>query len=117
MEQWNEFDEANIEGEIVRQRQEDINQIDRLMNEVNSMVKDMANEVENADVGLEQIASNARSAKNDTKKALVDIHKGSQYQKKSYKMMYIYNNYRCCIVWLIIVCLLVVGLVIYFTFR
>lgn len=87
-EQWREFDEANIESDIIRQRQEDINQIERIMNEVNQMTNDMAVEVANADSKLDQIGANARSTKENTKKALVDIAKGAEYQNKSYKRVY-----------------------------
>lgn len=80
-------DEAHIEGEILRERQEDINQIERLMVEVNQMTIDMATEVESADAKLDNIAENARSTKENTKKALVDIAKGADYQKKANKKM------------------------------
>lgn len=80
-------DEAHIEGEILRERQEDINQIERLMVEVNQMTIDMAAEVERAEPKLESIAQNARSTKENTKKALVDIGKGADYQKKANKKM------------------------------
>ena len=85
--QWQEVDEANIEGEIVRQRQDDLNAIERLMHEVNQMTKDMAVEVDSADSKLEQIGQNARATKENTKKALVDVAKGAEYQSKSYKKM------------------------------
>ena len=78
-----EFDEANIEGDILRERQEDINQIERLMHEVNQMTIDMAVEVDQAEHKLEQIGQNARSTKDNTKKALMDINKGAEYQKKA----------------------------------
>lgn len=82
-----EFDEANIEGDIIRERQEDINQIERLMNEVNQMTLDMAVEVDQADHKLEQIGQNARSTKENTKKALIDVAKGAEYQKKANNKM------------------------------
>ena len=90
-EQWREFDEANIESDIIRQRQEDINQIGKIifnkkiMNEINQMTNDMAVEMANADSKLDQIGANARTTKENTKKALVDIAKGSEYQNKFYK--------------------------------
>ncbi|MDR3735800.1 MAG: hypothetical protein P4L10_09730 [Acidobacteriaceae bacterium] len=84
---WKEFDEANIEGDIIRQRQADINEIEQLMNEVHSMTNDMAQEVANADAKLDQIGQNARSTKENTRKAVVDIAKGAEYQGKSYKKM------------------------------
>eukprot|EP00826_Nyctotherus_ovalis_P046769 TRINITY_DN5320_c0_g1_i5.p1 TRINITY_DN5320_c0_g1~~TRINITY_DN5320_c0_g1_i5.p1 ORF type:complete len:274 (+),score=91.32 TRINITY_DN5320_c0_g1_i5:101-922(+) len=92
---YQELDEVNIESDIIRERQEDINQIERLMTEVNQMTIDMATEVEAADSKLEQIHENARSTKENTKKALVEIGQGADYQKKSQKKM-------CCLIWLII---------------
>ncbi len=86
--QWKEYDEVNIEGDIIRERQEDINQIERLMYEVNQMTNDMATEVANADAKLDQIGQNARSTKDNTRKAAVEIAKGAEYQSKSYKRMY-----------------------------
>eukprot|EP00831_Metopus_contortus_P034779 TRINITY_DN2770_c0_g1_i3.p1 TRINITY_DN2770_c0_g1~~TRINITY_DN2770_c0_g1_i3.p1 ORF type:complete len:222 (-),score=49.68 TRINITY_DN2770_c0_g1_i3:6-671(-) len=93
--QWREFDEANIQSDIINQRQIDIDQIEQLMHQVNAITNDMAQEVANADSKLDQIGANARSTKENTKKALIDIHKGSEYQKKSYKRI-------CCVVWLLI---------------
>lgn len=57
------------------------------MTEVNQITNDMAMEVEAADSKLEHIAENARSTKENTKKALVEIGQGADYQKKSQKKM------------------------------
>jgi t-SNARE complex subunit (syntaxin) len=57
------------------------------MHEVNQMTRDMAVEVDSADSKLEQIGQNARATKENTKKALVDVAKGAEYQGKSYKKM------------------------------
>jgi t-SNARE complex subunit (syntaxin) len=86
-EQWRVLDEANIEGDIVKQRQDDLNQIEKLMHEVNLMTKDMAVEIDNADQKLDLIGQNARATKNNAKNALVNVAKGAEYQGKSYKKM------------------------------
>ena len=57
------------------------------MIEVNDMTNAMAVEVANADAKLDQIGQNARSTKDNTRKAVVDISKGAEYQSKSYKRM------------------------------
>jgi len=105
--QWKTFDQANIESNIVKQRQEDLNQIERLMNEVNQMTNDMAVEVANADAKLDQIGANARSTRDQTKKGTVELAKGAEYQKKSYKRI-------CCVVWLLILALGIVAMVVIF---
>ena len=58
------------------------------MFEVNQMTNDMAIEVANADAKLDQIGQNARSTKENTKKAVVEIAKGAEYASKSYGRMY-----------------------------
>lgn len=83
--QWEEYDEANIQGDIIRQRQEDINQIEALMGEVDAMTKDMAAEVAKADANLDLIEENARRTNDTTKKALVEVAKGAAYQKGAFK--------------------------------
>jgi hypothetical protein len=54
-----------------------------MMNEVNQITQDIAVEVESADAKLDQIGANARSTKENAKKAVVDIAKGADYQKKA----------------------------------
>jgi t-SNARE complex subunit (syntaxin) len=58
------------------------------MHEVNQMVNDLAVEVNSADPKLDQIVQNATAAKQNTRKAAVEIAQGAEYQKKSYRKMY-----------------------------
>jgi t-SNARE complex subunit (syntaxin) len=109
-------DEAYIEADIVKQRQEDLNLIEKMMNEVNLMTKDMAVEVEMADGKLEAIGSNARATKENAKKAAVDVAKGAEYQKKCmYFANFLIMIYSCCIVWIIILVLAAVGITLWAT--
>lgn len=85
--QWKEFDEATIESDIIRQRQEDLDLISRMMHEVNQITQDIAVEVEAADPKLDQINQNAKATKDNTRKALVDIAQGAEYQKKTHRKM------------------------------
>jgi hypothetical protein len=87
--QYREMDEGNINAIILNQRQDDLNVIERFMNEVNHLAQDMAVEVESADAKLDVIGQNARETKENTKKALVDVAKGAEYQSKSYGRMYL----------------------------
>jgi len=84
-EQWEEFDEANIQSERIKERQEDINEIQSLMTEINTMTNDMAVEVLKADSKLDQIMENARVTKEETATAAENIEKGAEYQTSSYK--------------------------------
>ena len=86
--QFREMDEGNINAIIINQRQDDLNVIERFMNEVNQLAQDMAVEVESADAKLDVIGQNARETKDNTEKALVDIAEGAEYQEKSYGRMY-----------------------------
>ena len=82
---WQEFDEANIQSDIIIQRQEDINQIERLIVEIDGMTKDMAMEVIKADESLAVIVENTENTKKNTKQAANEIAKGAEYQKASQK--------------------------------
>lgn len=84
-EQWEEFDEANIQSERIKERQEDINEIESLMTEIHTMTNDMAVEVAKADTKLDQIMENARVTKEETAAANENINKGAEYQTSSMK--------------------------------
>lgn len=85
--QFQELDNANLQGDIIRQRQGDINQIETLMSEVHGITQDMAKEVDKADGDLDAINASARSARDNTQKASEEIARGAVYQKQSYKRM------------------------------
>ena len=85
--QFQELDNANLQGDIIRQRQGDINQIETLMTEVHGITQDMAHEVDKADGDLDAINASARSARTNTQKASEEIARGAVYQKQSHKKM------------------------------
>jgi len=70
---------------MIIQRQEDINQIERLIVEIDGMTRDMAMEVVKADETLTVIVENAADTKKNTKQAANEIAKGAEYHKASHK--------------------------------
>ena len=80
--------EADYMADVIKQRQEDLDNVETLMNDVNSIAKQINVKVHEQREDLEAINANADTALDNAEKAHENIESAQKHQKKGGKVMY-----------------------------
>jgi len=99
--------EQDFYNGVIKQRKEDINAIADIMQDINSIAKDLAIEVKDGGEKLDKLNDQMADADKKVDDARKELDSAQKYQKKSGKCV-------CCLVWIIIISLGILALVLYF---
>ena len=91
---------------VIQQRKEDINAIADIMQDINSIAKDLAIEVREGGEKLDQLNEQVGDAEKKTGDALKELDTAQKYSKKNSKCI-------CCIVYIIVMALGIVATVLF----
>ena len=80
--------EADYMADVIHQRQEDLNNVEKLMSDINSIAQSINKNVHEQRHDLVQIDQNATAAKDNAKEAHNQITQAEAHQKKGGKCMY-----------------------------
>ena len=98
-------------ADVIKQRQEDLDNVETLMNDVNSIAKQINVKVHEQREDLEAINANADTALDNAEKAHENIESAQKHQKKGGKVMYFILG---GIAILVLIILIVLGLKIWY---
>lgn len=109
-----EYNQAQFNAQLIAERQNDINQIEALMDNLAGIIQSIAEQVQQQDEKFEMIGQHARTTKTAAKKArqeliLADDHRGLGNQK----MYFLLSFYRC----FLICCLCLVIIMLFLIFK
>jgi len=91
---------------LIDQRANDINDIARIMGNINSIAVDLVKETGKQGEKLDQMTTVINKADENAEEGLGELKSAKNYQKKAGKC-------QCCLVWIIVIALLVAGIVVY----
>ena len=102
--------EADYMADVIRQRQEDLDNVETLMNDVNAIAKQINVNVHKQRTDLEQIDKNAGEALDNAVAAHENVEEAQKHQKKGGKIM-------CYIVSGILIFVAIILLILFLTLR
>lgn len=96
--------------EYVRDRETKINQIEKDVLDINSIMKDLASMVNDQSSLIDNISSNVENTYNDVEHGNVQLRQANNYATKARKKI-------CILIAIILFCAIVLGIIIYFSIK
>ena len=98
--------DVNLQKELIDQRANDINDIARIMGNINSIAVDLVKETNKQGEKLDQMTDAMQKADENAEEALGELKSAKNYQKKAGKC-------QRCLMWIILLALIIAGVIIY----
>ena len=98
--------DVNLQRELIDQRATDINDIARIMGNINSIAVDLVKETNKQGEKLDQMTDAMQKADENAEEALGELKSAKNYQKKAGKC-------QRCLMWIILLALIIAGVIIY----
>jgi len=97
-----QFESRNVDEQILKQRNEELKQLERELTGLNEMFVDVSNLVVQQGTMITSIEDNTRKTADETKTAVGELKKASEYQRSS-------RSKLCCILLLAVIILALAG--------